>query len=384
MSVEGRVAGAETSLLLLVRRLQSRYHVQVACPREGSLRQRLAAVNGRPIPLSGPVLRLGRSWGGLVNLARLNWRVWRVSRSACYDIIHANNLHAALCCLLATGLGKAKLIWHARDFANSALASRICGRLAERVIAVSTSVRDRLLEQGVDAARVLVVHNGVETRCEDPIRIHEQTTGAQSAGQSDPIVFANVGRFVPWKNQAHFLRAAAHVNRVLPSAQYWLVGTSVTGKPTRYVQRLQALAAGLGIANRVRLIGWREDMGSLWSQITCLVHTARREPFGRVIIEAMAHGIPVIAVNACGPAEILADGSAGLLIAPERLEELVDAMCRIATDPRLARDTASAGRRKVAACFTADRTADAVDELYAKVVSPPPTARVGLSRESCN
>ena len=122
----------------------------------------------------------------------------------------------------------------------------------------------------------------------------------------------------------------------------------------------------LNMAGRVAFAGWVDDMESLWPEIDCLVHTAVREPFGRVIIEALAHLVPVIAVDSGGPSEILKDGSTGLLVKTAEARALAQAMSMVARAPRLREELARNGHRHVINHFTARATADHVDAVYRK------------------
>ena len=110
-------------------------------------------------------------------------------------------------------------------------------------------------------------------------------------------------------------------------------------------------------------------MNEVWSKIDCLVHTASREPFGRVIIEAMSHGVPVVAVDSCGPGEIIRNGESGLLVQAGDIEGLSEAMLKIATDNELKTKLAKAGYRDATSNFTAERTAALIKEIYDEVLS---------------
>lgn len=122
------------------------------------------------------------------------------------------------------------------------------------------------------------------------------------------------------------------------------------------------------------MLGWRNDMARVWPQIDCLVHTAEREPFGRVIIEAMLHGIPVVAVEGGGPSEILEHGRTGLLVPPQDVHRLAAAMVRIASDPCYAAALAAGGRQSVQSRFCADRTAEQVQQVYDTLLTEPMNA----------
>jgi glycosyltransferase involved in cell wall biosynthesis len=241
--------------------------------------------------------------------------------------------------------------------------TRVCGTLCDRVVAVSRTVKAALLLAGVARRKVRVIHNGVELRCDGEWRASRLGQDRLAEGGSKPI-FANVGQFVPWKKQSAFLLAARHVASRFPEGRFWLVGADLFGRRPGYETELRKMAKTLGIHDQVRFLGWQDDMDAIWRQVTCLVHTADKEPFGRVIIEAMAHGVPVIAVGASGPAEVVENSRTGLLVPPDDVEALAGAMLAVAGDSRLADRLARAAYDRVKTDFTAERTAASVERLY--------------------
>ena len=120
--------------------------------------------------------------------------------------------------------------------------------------------------------------------------------------------------------------------------------------------------------NFVHTIGWQKDMNPVWRMTDCLVHTARMEPFGRVLIEAMAHGRPVVAFASGGPAEIVDDGQTGFLVPFGNVQELSEAMLRLARNVDLAKKMGRDARQQVHEHFSAEKTAEGVMDVYRKVL----------------
>jgi len=118
----------------------------------------------------------------------------------------------------------------------------------------------------------------------------------------------------------------------------------------------------------VQCIGWQKDMEPLWRQADCLVHTANMEPFGRVLIEAMAHSRPVIAYANGGPAEIVDDGRTGLLVPFGDVGALSAAMLKMARENGLAEMMGTAANQRVRERFGADKTAEGVMAVYRKLM----------------
>lgn len=115
---------------------------------------------------------------------------------------------------------------------------------------------------------------------------------------------------------------------------------------------LQERAARLGIADRVRFLGWRDDIAPLLAAADMLVSSSRHEPLGNVVIEAWSAGVPVVATASAGPATLIRDGETGLLAPVEEPAALAEAMTRLAEDPVLRARLAAAGHAAYAAEFS--------------------------------
>jgi glycosyltransferase involved in cell wall biosynthesis len=355
VSAEGRMAGAEHSLLLLLRHLRGRIGPTVACPAGSDLltqcRDEGVACEELPALGRGNALSKRRSLEAALCLRRIARRIRPV-------IIHANNFHAMVISGLSRGIGGTRLIWHARDLPKAGLLTRWCIARAQGIVAVSKGIEQRLKELGAGREKIEVVYNGI-----DPV-----DNGTLPARTGNPnFTFACIGQIVRWKNQGDFLEAARIVHRRLPHARFLLVGSDVFDRRDSYEAQIKARIDSTRMSY-VQCIGWQKDMEPIWRETDCLVHCARMEPFGRVLIEAMAHGRPVVAFASGGPAEIVADGQTGLLVPFGHVQALSKAMLRIARDPHLAAAMGRASRQRVLEQFRADKTAEGVMAVYRKAL----------------
>ena len=143
-----------------------------------------------------------------------------------------------------------------------------------------------------------------------------------------------VGRLAPWKGQNVFFQAFA---KAFPDGEEVavLVGSALFGED-KYERQLRELVCDLGIEERVEFRGFRSEVFEELSTVDALVHASIiPEPFGQVIVEGMAAGLPVIAVRAGGPAEILVDGETGLLYPSGDVDALASLLRRLADDVEL-------------------------------------------------
>jgi len=368
VNLQGVIGGAERSLLLIVKHLRSQFLISVACPPASRLSEALASIGIKCHKLPRPPRYSCLSLSYIVYCLRTSFYLTRTILKARPDIIHANSIYAWPASVLAAVATRRKLVLHARDLANFGPLAKFCSRFSKKVIAVSNAVKDALIKQGVNPDKIEVVYNGIDGTCLLPGE-NEKTPIAQSASEKHSFVFAHVGQLVPWKNHIAFLKAASHAAPFVPTARFVFIGDDISGRDSAYKRHLLSYVENSAIAKRISFLGWQEDMNQVWPKINCLVHTTDREPFGRVIIEAMAHKVPVIAVDACGPSEIIQNGRAGILVSAGDIEELTEAMLKVALDAQLAKKLTAAAYDCVCSDFTADRTATRVRQIYEEVLA---------------
>ena len=274
--------------------------------------------------------------------AAYTWQLSRRLRELHPDVVHTNTLKAALYGGVAGRLAGVPVVWHIRDrIADDYLppiSVRVIRQLARvlpsAIITTSAATRSTLgaTDRVTAVAPSPVVH--------DPVTV----TTAKLLSDGATFVVGIVGRIAPWKGQDVFLRAFA---RAFPAgdARAVVVGGALFGEDD-FAAELRELAASLGIADRVEFTGHVTDAVERMHTMHVVVHASViPEPFGQVVVEAMAAGRPVIASAAGGPLEIVTNEVDGLLVPPGNVAALAAAMARLRDDPALRRrlgDTAQA------------------------------------------
>jgi glycosyltransferase involved in cell wall biosynthesis len=185
-----------------------------------------------------------------------------------------------------------------------------------------------------------------------------------------------VGRLEPWKGQEIFLRAAARLAKARADLRFMVVGGAILGWEGSYPDNLRGMAADLGVADRVHFAGHQADVYPWYDALDVVVHASFDEPFGLVLVEAMALGKPLVATNVGGPPEIVEDGTSGLLVPPGDPEQLARAVERILADRGLA-SALSRGAVERANAFTEERMAEGFADLLTTVTASDPRLRDG-------
>jgi glycosyltransferase involved in cell wall biosynthesis len=297
---------------------------------------------------------------------------WFVRHAGRFDVALANDGRAALYTALGTAFRGLPYIWHVRDLAGSGeRLARLAIRLRPAMwLANSHAVRASLIRQGCAETRIAVVHNGVDVSRFDPARSPEPFRHELGLDRSTLLVGA-VGRLVPWKALETLLEAAARPATGDAQAAYVIIGDVVTdtanhAEALRYRETLLGLRDRLGLGDRVRFLGGRSDIPRVMAGLDILVHTAIEEPFGRVLIEAMAAGTAVVASRGGGVTEIVEHGVTGYLV-PPRDADAVAASIRLLADPERRSTMGRAGRERVLAHFTLEAYGDGIAEVITGV-----------------
>jgi len=172
-----------------------------------------------------------------------------------------------------------------------------------------------------------------------------------------------VGRLQPWKGQDRVLRAAALLRERGHSFHLVLVGGDSFELAPDYARSLPALVSELGLQDVVTMTGQVPDAGPYIEQLDVLVNASEPEPFGMVLLEAMARGVAVVAVDLGGPREILEPGVSGILARSGEPPALADALAEALGSDERRREIAHAGRERFLREFTTEAMCRNMGEL---------------------
>ena len=307
----------------------------------------------------GPLAGLQRVLAAMPPVAGL----WRELGAVGPDLVHTNSTKMHLMAGAAARLRRLPVIWHMRDLMTDgdarAWLRRAVDRVRPDVIAISEAVAAQF--DGMNCT-VHVVPNGIPIDRFTPGEPPEGLRAELGLPEGVPAACV-VGRLTPWKGHQTLLRAWQSVVERVPDAHLLIVG-EVAFWEDSYDDELRALADDLGIAERVVWSGFRDDVPEVLRAVDLLVLASTDEPFGRVVIEGMAAGLPVVATASGGVPEIVVDGETGLLIPPEQPEPMGDALAQVLADLPRGRVMGEAGRTRAVEHFDVRRVARQVGDIY--------------------
>jgi glycosyltransferase involved in cell wall biosynthesis len=368
-----KLSGAEIALLRLLPALTG-VEPHVILSEEGPLVGRLlaAGVSAEVLPLGRRAANLPRervrsaalvsreSMDAAVYSLRLAFRLRRLRP----DLVHTNSLKAAFYGGLASRLAGIPVVSHVHDrLADdylppraAQLARRVLHRFPHAVLAPSQMVADTL------GRPATVIPN-----------IVFESGRRENSVPERPLTVGMVGRITRWKGQHVFIEAFA---QAFPNGEEraLIVGAPLFGREERqYLEELHDSAAA-NLTGRVHFEGFVDDIEAFFAEIDVLVHASVvPEPFGLVVLEGMAAGLPVIAADAGGPAEFITNRVDGLLYPPGDAAALAERLRMLARDSTLRLGLGEAARRR-AEDYAPEAIADRMRGLYDEVLREKPGA----------
>ena len=292
------------------------------------------------------------------------------------DIIYTNSLKADILGGLAARCAGVPCLWHVRDRissdylpARSAAFFRLCASLIPKQIITNSAATAKSLKAGRARIKNLsVVHDGT------PFASNSMADVVLSMrpATAPPQVFGLVGRIAPWKGTDVFIRAARIVHDTYPHVRFAIVGAPLFGEDD-YAADCRRLVDELAMRDVMEFRGFANDVISEFERLDAVVHASvLPEPFGQVIVEAMALARPVIASDAGAVPEILPDDSVGLKVRPGDPECLARAMIRLISEPIVCKQIAAAGQAHARRHFAIERTVGGIQEVLKTIVADGP------------
>lgn len=356
--------GAQHSLYEVCTALPSKGVEVVAAVPYGPLFDRLTSAGNKVFPVSA-VRAQKRGWGLFTTTAKLlraPGTVLQIIRAVKPDIIHANSLPAFLAASrTSTAI---PLFWHVRDLNLPVIIARDASKKAARIIAVSEAVDEYLVNilSPRILGRIRVIRNGI-----DPTRfaVSDKAAARQrfSLPPAAPVV-GMIAHLIPWKRHDAFIEAAAAIHRQRPDAHFVAVGRDLFHEQTRWLSVLERQVADAGLA---ACFHWVMDLDAsevILPAFDVLLHPALHEPFGRILCEAMAAGVPVIASESGGPATLIEQHVSGILVRDGLPQRMAEETLSLLADPARAAKLAAAGRRLVLEQYTANRVCEQLAKEY--------------------
>ncbi|HET6515291.1 MAG TPA: glycosyltransferase family 4 protein [Thermodesulfovibrionales bacterium] len=346
--------GIETHSDILISALLSKgYNVIVGCWVDGTLVTNTA---GRTVPARRITIRNSGDIGAIKKLVE-------ISRKENIEVIIANSGREYWPAAIAARIAHVRVVLIRHMSTRLKITTTwMINRMVDRIIAVSSSVRDVLTGCGVSPEKVEVIHNSVLLRKLDPQTVDRRGAREELSIDEADMVIGAVGALHKGKGVYELLNAVKKLSQDRHNLKLLFVGDG----PER--NRLEEEARHLSLLDRVIFTGIRRDIERMYAAMDIFaLPSSCDEAFGMVIIEAMAMGRPVIGTKVGGIPDIITDGSNGLLVPPGNEDALAAALSRYLDDGRFRDQMAYGGRRIVEERFSDRIMAERFDRLLKEV-----------------
>ncbi|MEA3328135.1 MAG: GT4 family glycosyltransferase PelF [Candidatus Omnitrophota bacterium] len=349
---ELNVGGVERGVVDLARRLVLAGHQAVVISNGGRLVSQLESLGVKHYLLPVNKKSLFSIWSMIK-------KVENILRKENVSIVHARSRVPAWIAYFACRRSNTKFITTAHGYYNTHFFSRVMG-WGKRVITPSQPIAKRMIEQfGVPEEKIRLVPRGLD--------LNEFSFQKKDTVPGNEVVVGFIGRITPLKGHVYFIKAISKVARKIPGLKVLIVGDSPAGKHN-YKEQIMLLARRLGLTPYIKFLGTRADIPDILAELDILVMASTApEAFGRVLIEAGAAGIPVVATKIGGVVDIVDNEKTGLLVAPRDPQQMAEAIIRLIKDKNLAVSLAEAAREKVAKEFNLDLMAERTINVYKEV-----------------
>jgi L-malate glycosyltransferase len=237
---------------------------------------------------------------------------------------------------------------------------------ASRIIAVSEAAASQLRSDGVTAPeKISVVLNGIDTTVfEEARRRFDREQFLRTWNLPDNcLLVGTVGELTPLKGQTDFLQAAAQVLKQHPNAYFFIAGIDHS-QENKNRTALEHLIEKLNLTERVRLVGWLEDLAQLYCALDVFVSASHTESFGLAIAEAMASQTAIVATETEGAKEIIQPGKTGVLIPVRDVDKLAEAVLELLDHNEERLLLGRAAQQSVATQFSVERMIDETEAIY--------------------
>ncbi len=374
------VSGAEISLLGILNHIdRSRFSVILACPK-GELQEKASCLHIPTILLNPFEVGFNTKLASIHFITKLYHTIKELTviiHDNNIDLIHANSVRAGLLACIAAYFRGIPVIVHVRDCIPfhfiGKITREVIGRCSKKIICNSDYVKKHFAYNVKTLKKSIVIYNAVDLAQFDPQKVDTSELKTELDLWNYYPIIAIIGQITPWKGQIDAIKAMSLVLKTFPTAKLLIVGsvkfkgTGVCYDNMEYDRMLHFTVDSLGLKSNIVFTGERDNIPAVMKSIDLLILPSWEEPFGRVLIEAMAMEKPVIATNKGGPTEIIQNMRTGILIPPKDEHALAKAIIHLCSNNTLKADIEKQGRLTVEKMFSFEQHINQVENIYENI-----------------
>ncbi|MFQ6084098.1 MAG: glycosyltransferase family 4 protein [Candidatus Aminicenantia bacterium] len=281
------------------------------------------------------------------------------------SLIHCNSPTTRLTFYSAvvSKLLRIPFVWHVRVTESAKWKDKLITGLSTKIIVISDAVKEKFAWIG-NKNKVIKIHNAVDTKIFRPGLDIEYLLNEFNVKRDKKIV-GIFSRIDPWKGHILFFNSARIIKDNIPNLMFLVAGEG----EKEYKNQLINYVETLGLKNNVIFTGFRKDIPKLMNLCDVIVNPSiEPEPFGRVIIEAMACGKVVVATKIGGVMETVEDNVTGILVSPKNAQALAQACIYLLKNKEKAIEMGLNGRKRVEEFFSAEQNVEKIEQIYEDLI----------------
>jgi glycosyltransferase involved in cell wall biosynthesis len=292
-----------------------------------------------------------------------------------YDIVHAHSSKAGLICRAAAKMAGVKTVIYTPHghvfygyFGKGLIAAiifveKMAAHVTDAIIGLTQAECDEWLSYGIGKrSQYTAIPSGIDFGRLDREIVTDRDLRAELGVADGKTLIGSIGRFVDIKGYRYFIDAAAAIARKRDDVCFVLAGDG----PLR--DEYKAMISAAGLEEKFHLIGWQAKAANLIGAMDIFVLSSLNEGMGRVIIEAMYLGRPVVATKVGGVPSVVSEDT-GILIEPGSAAAIEDACSRLIEDPKRAREMGRRAHERAINGYSSDKMVEDQDALYKRLLS---------------
>jgi glycosyltransferase involved in cell wall biosynthesis len=358
------ISGAEISLVQLIHKIdKARFEMIVLLPVNSQLSVSLSQFNTIHLPF----IWFQRSFNPIrlmqycLNCMVITWKIREIVRAYHIDIVYSNSVKSHVYGAMVRLFCGRKSVWQIRDNVKRGLFNTVLTLLTDKIICISANIYSQV---HTPENKKVLIYGGIDVKEWDVRAIPQKPLREELSLPPETKLIVIVSQLTPWKNHFDFIKAAKCMVDRCTNVHFLVIGDILNPKDCEYKERIHDKTRELGMSSYVTFLGYREDVKKILCQVDVLLHTAIDEPFGRVLMEAMALEKPVVAYNCGGPGEIILPGETGYLVEPYCYVGLAEKTLILVENDELRLGFGKKGRERVQNSFTIDDSVRKMEKVF--------------------
>jgi glycosyltransferase involved in cell wall biosynthesis len=311
-------------------------------------------------------------------------KLYRLIKKGAYDIVHTHTSKAGILGRVAAMLAGTRIIIHTPHGSNYCISDadipsvsdnwaklelffwldKATAMVTQKIIALTNLEAEHYMKIGMvrDKCKLATIYSGIDLKKFANVKVDKSEWRARLGISRSSSVIITVARLTGEKGYTYLIDAAKKVVSELENVKFLFVGDGILRS------KLEERVHQLGMDEVIMFLGLRDDVPELLAISDLFVLPSLYEAQGRVLVEAMAAGLPVVATSVGGIAEVVVHGETGLLVPPRAPQELATAITDLILDEEKAKRMGQAGRKRVNPEFSVETMVEKIDKLYCSLI----------------